>query len=131
MKNTATFDRREGRKANLQSIKDASWQQVVKLLQQLDGNTFTEVLLQKGEATLSVAGGAEHYYVTHFTEDERSFVLSNVDQSNTDNVARLTVGGQPVELPMSRLVKLSDAIGYVRTFLENLEFDLDEQWVEE
>jgi hypothetical protein len=133
MTTSATFEQREGKRANLETIEGVSWAQVSQLLECLDGKAHTEVLLQKDAATFSVAGGPDRFFVTHFSADERSFVLTSPDaaESNENDTVRLIVGGQPVVLSAKRVVGFWDAVRYAEEFFNQRPFQVDDAWIEE
>ncbi len=133
MTNSATFEQREGNKANLETIEDPSWEEVSRLLEALDGKAHTEVLLQKDDATLSVAGGPDRFFVTHVSADERSYIVTipNAAELNESDTVRLVVGGQLVALPAKQVVAFSDAIRFARKFFDQRPFQVDDAWIED
>jgi hypothetical protein len=126
---SATYDQRQDNKANLQSVDSVSLGVAEDFIRQLDGNVRTEVVFEKGETTLSVAGGDEYFFVSAFTSDERSLVLRNPAGDN-ESEFRVVVGGQPVSLSASRVNELQQAIDAVAHFYKSNDFS-DGNWIEE
>lgn len=125
----ATFDQRDGSKANLQTVENVSLERSQELVRRLDEKKYTEVLLQQGEATFSIAGGSGRYFVSAFTEDERSFILTNPtrDESQTE---KLHAAGQNIELPSNQIVDLAPTLCALREFFSQGPRFNDGQWAE-
>jgi len=111
-----TFDSQLERKANLQTICDPTWEQIEEAIRRLDGKVHTEVLLSKA-GQLSIGGGAGQYFVSIFTDDERSLIA--IDQSKTaQEHTALVSGGQTVSLPKRQIVDVDAALRAARAYFE-------------
>lgn len=126
---SATFDQRQENKSNLQSVDSVSLGEAEELVRQLDGKMRTEVVFEKSETTLTVTGGDEHFFVSVFTSDERSLVLSN-PEGDGESEFRVVVGGQAVSLPSSQVNGLQRVIDAVANFYNSDDFS-DGNWIEE
>lgn len=125
MKISATYDTCSGRSSNLQTLEDVTLDQAIRLVDSLDGLVHTEVLFEINDSTLTVSGGGGQYFVSAFTSDEESYILS-ADSASTDSI-KLTVGGQPALLPRCQVVSRVHAVDAIRCFFEN-SIDFSKGW---
>lgn len=124
-----TWDSWRGKSANLQAATAATWQQIADAMHRLDATVHTEVLL-KGDASMSIGGGAGQYFVSIFTRDDRSLVLTDRCTNEVGKVL-LQSAGQRIALPRNRVVGIDDALQAASWFFETEEADTRLVWIEE
>lgn len=109
-----TYDSQRDRRANLQTIVNPTWAEVEQAIRRLDAALHTEVVLI-GAGHLSVGGGGGQYFVSIFTDDERSLVL--VDSSKPEGeTTYLVSAGQKVALRAREVTDIALALKAARTF---------------
>jgi hypothetical protein len=124
-----TYDSLSDRKSNLQTMANPSWEDVQTAIRRLDAERHTEVMLA-GSAQMSIGGGGGRYFVSIFTEDERSLVL--LDRGNPDDeMVTLMAAGQNVALPRQQVVDVESAIRAARYFVESECADPNLDWIEQ
>lgn len=112
-----------------ETVINPSWQQVEKVIKKLDAKDHTEVVLQDG-GQISVCGGGGRYFVSIFTEDERSMVLTDPNKQGKAKEF-LMCGGQKIALPAERVVDLESAVKAVRCYFDTRTADEELFWVED
>jgi hypothetical protein len=122
-----TYDNCFERKSNLQTVCNAGWKDIEAAITRMNARNHTEVFLEDGPQ-MSIGGGGGDYFVSIFTEDERSFVLADKAKPASEMV-RLKSAGQLVSLPLQRVVDLEMTLRAARCFFERKAVDESLEWI--
>jgi hypothetical protein len=122
-------DSRHDRRSNLQTIADPTWAQIEQAIRRLDASTHTEVAIDN-HGHMSVGGGDGRYFMSIFTDDERSLIASDPSK-NADDKVHLVTGGQKALLPARRIVDTETALKAARSFFETGRPDATLSWIAE
>ncbi len=99
-------------------------QQIVDIIDRLDGSKHTLVSLDRGDGwQMCIGGGAVSFIVTRSSEDDQNFTLPNED-GTLEKEVELCVGGQYAEFSESIVVNKDLACQAMILFFDRKENEL-------
>lgn len=127
---TMITDEWDGVHANNRTVDDVSWAMLDAAVNRLDGQRYTQIVLQYPDrSNMIIGGGPEHFNVLIATADDRFFVLRN--PGTPEGVIQLIAGGQRGDYPAETLVGRDEALRAARVYLELGIADETQKWIEE
>jgi hypothetical protein len=107
---------------------DISRDDAIKYLKKLDGKYYTEVLLEKSNSSLSIAGGNFGLCIINYCDDdENSYLLTN--HNNEAGEIILVCGGQSAEFDLKYCFEIDFAINVLNSYFENKDILSLYDWV--
>jgi hypothetical protein len=96
---------------------DISRDESVKHLKKLDGKYYTEILLEKPDSSLSIAGGNGGLCIINYCDsDENSYLLTNHDEVGE---ITLVCGGQSAEFDLKYCFEIDFAVNVLSAYFGN------------
>jgi hypothetical protein len=106
-----------------------SFGKVKKLLDRMDQETYTEIIIQGGNNYLTIGGGNGNYIV-FYTMDENYYNLLNNTCINETEELPLVAGGQEGAFPKRQIIDYNTMIKACENYYRKTEMDPNLTWEE-